>query len=119
MFRETGGIRKRSTKPLLAADGFVGFGATRISEAFNNPFGDKIATGSFDRMARLCRGNTELLNRRFFLVGLSCEWGGMGNDVMLMLTWCQFPGCFYSPDDFRTKGAVLAVLRVHQLFVKY
>ena len=49
-------------------------------EAFNNPFGDKIATGSFDRMARLCRGGMGLTWRPF-VVGLSVFWRGMGNDV--------------------------------------
>lgn len=38
---------------------------------------------------------------------------------MLMLTsLCQLPGCFCSPDDFRSKGAVSTFLRViHQLFI--
>lgn len=67
-------------------------------EAFNNPFGDKIATGSFDRMARLCRGSMGL-NWRPFVVGLSVFWRGMGNDVdvdvdlPVLVAWLLlFPG---------------------------
>ena len=39
--------------------------------------------------------------------------------LMLMLTsLCQLPGCFCSPDDFRSKGPVSAFLRVIlQLFI--
>ena len=69
-------------------------------EAFNNPFGDKIATGSFDRMARLCRGGMGL-NWRPFVVGLSVFWRGMGNDVdvdvdlPVSVAWLLlFPGWF-------------------------
>ena len=75
----------------------VQFGAI---EAFNNPFGDKIATGSFDRMARLCRGGMGLTWRPF-VVGLSVFWRGMGNDVdvdvdlPVSVAWLLlFPGWF-------------------------
>ena len=57
-------------------------------EAFNNPFGDKIATGSFDRMARLCRGGMGL-NWRPFVVGLSVFLEGNGK---WRWCWC-WPRC--------------------------